>query len=73
MYDRSTLRDIILDHVVLHPGANDLRTENAASQIATATIDLATSWKNDYKTVNVSGIVPRVLLAVLNIQKPRCI
>ena len=58
-YVKSTLRDIILDHVVLHPGANDLRTENAASQIAKATIDLATSWKNDYKTVNVSGIVPR--------------
>ena len=72
-YVKSTLRDIILDYVVLHAGTNNLRTENTASQIAKATIDLATSWKNDYKTVNVSGIVPRVLLAVLNIQKPRCI
>ena len=58
-YVKSTLRDIILDYVVLHAGTNNLRNENTASQIAKATIDLATSWKNDYKTVNVSGIVPR--------------
>ena len=58
-YVKSTLRDIILEYVVLHAGTNNLRTENTASQIAKATIDLATSWKNDYKTVNVSGIVPR--------------
>ena len=39
---------------------NDLRTENTASQIAKATIDLATSLKNDDDTVTVSDIVPRL-------------
>ena len=45
---------------VLHAGTNDLRTENTASQIAKATIDLATSLKNDGNTVTMSGIVPRL-------------
>ena len=48
------------DHIILHAGTNDLRTENTASQIAKATIDLATSLKNDDNTVTVSGIVPRL-------------
>ena len=54
------LRDINPDHIILHAGTNDLRTENTASQIAKATIDLATSLKNDDNTVTVSGIVPRL-------------
>ena len=37
-----TLRDIYPDHIILHAGTNDLRTENTASQIAKATKDLAT-------------------------------
>ena len=57
---KPTLRDINPDHIVLHAGTNDLRTENTASQIAKATIDLATSLKNDGNTVTVSGIVPRL-------------
>ena len=54
---KSTLRDINPDHVILHAGTNDLRTKNTASQIAKATIDLATSLKNDDNTVTASGIV----------------
>ena len=57
---KPTLRDINLDHIILHAGTNDLRTENTASQIAKATIDLAISLKNDDNTVTVSGIVPRL-------------
>ena len=55
---KPTLRDINPDHIVLHAGPNDLRTENTASQMAKATIDLARSLKNDGNTVTVSGIVP---------------
>ena len=55
---KPTLRDINPDHIVLHASTNDLRTENTASQIAKATIDLVTSLKNDGNTVTVSGIVP---------------
>ena len=57
---KPTLRDINPDHIILHAGTNDLRTENTASQIAKATIDLATSLKNDDNTVTLSGIVPRL-------------
>ena len=45
------LRDIKPDHIVLHAGTNVLRTENTTSQIAKATIDLATSLKNDDNNV----------------------
>ena len=57
---KATLRDINPDHIILHAATNDLRTENTASQIAKATIDLATSLKNDDNTVTMSGIVPRL-------------
>ena len=57
---KPTLRDINPDHIIVHASTNDLRTENTASQIAKATIDLATSLKNDDNTVTVSGIVPRL-------------
>ena len=55
-----TLGDVNPDHSILHAGTNNLRTKNTASQIAKATIDLATSLKNDDNTVTVSGIVPRL-------------
>ena len=45
---------------VLHAGRNNLRTENTASLIAKATIDLATSLKNDGNTVTMLGIGPRL-------------
>ena len=57
---KPTLRYINPDHIILHSRKNDLRTENTASQIAKATIDLATLLKNDDNTVTVSGIVPRL-------------
>ena len=55
---KPTLRHINLDHIVLHAGQNDLRTENTATQIRKATIDLATSLKNDSNTVFVPDDVP---------------
>ena len=55
---KPTLQDINPDHIILHADTKDLRTENTASQIPKATIDLATSLKNDDNTVTVSGIVP---------------
>ena len=57
---KPTLQDINPDHIILYEGTNDLRLENTASQIAKATIDLATSLKNDDNTVTVSGIVLRL-------------
>ena len=57
---KPTLRDINPDHIILHAGTNDLRTENIASQIAKATIDLETSLKNVDNTVTVPGIVSRL-------------
>ena len=57
---KPTLRDIHPDHIILHAGTNDLRTENTARQIEKATVDLVTSLKNDDNTVTVSGIVPRL-------------
>ena len=57
---KPTLRDINPDHIVLHAGINDLRTENTASQIAKATTDLAASLKNDGNTVTVSRIIQRL-------------
>ena len=54
------LRDINPDHIVLHSGTNNLRTENTARQIAKATIDLAASLKNYDNAGTVSSIVPRL-------------
>ena len=48
---KPTLRDINPDHSILQAGTNNLRIENTASQIAKATIGLATSLKNDDSTV----------------------
>ena len=56
---KPTSQDINLDHFVLHAGTNDLRTENTVRQITKATIDLATSLKNDGNTLTLSGIAPR--------------
>ena len=53
---KPTVQKINLDHVVVHAGINELRTENPASQIANATINLATYGN----TATVSGFVPRL-------------
>ena len=42
---KPTLQDINLDHIIVHAGTNDLKTENTISQIAKAT-----SLKNDDNT-----------------------
>ena len=57
---KPTLRDINPDHIILHAGTNNVRTENTASQISKATIDLVASPKNDDNTVTLSGIVSRL-------------
>ena len=44
---KQALRDINPDHIVLHAGTKNLRTENTTSQIAKVTIDLETSLKTD--------------------------
>ena len=44
-YVKPALREINPDHIILHVGINDLKTENTASQIANATLDLVTSLK----------------------------
>ena len=56
---KPTLRDDKPDHIILHAGTNDLRTEKTSSQIAKSIIDLTTSLKNSGNSVIVSGIVPR--------------
>ena len=57
---KPTLKEINLDHIVLHAGTNNLRIENTTSQTDKAAIDLATSLVNDCNTVTVSAIVPRL-------------
>ena len=47
-------------HILLHAGTNDLKNENTDSQITKATIDLATSLKNDGNTVAMYDIVSRL-------------
>ena len=47
---KATLRDIILDRIILRANTNDLRTENTASKTAKATIVQETSSKNDGNT-----------------------
>ena len=56
---KPTLRGDKPDHITLHVGTNDLRTEKTASQIAKSITDLTTSLKNNGNSVIVSGIVPR--------------
>ena len=56
---KATLRDDNSDHIILHAGTNDLRTEKTTSPIGKSIIDLTTSLKNIDNSVIVSGIVPR--------------
>ena len=56
---KPTLRDDKSDHIILHVGTNDLRTEKKASQIAKSIMGLTTSLKNNGNSIIVSGIVPR--------------
>ena len=56
---KPTIRDDKPDHVILHTGTNDLRSEKTASQIARSITELAMSLKDNDNSVIVSGIVPR--------------
>ena len=56
---KPTLRDHKPNHIILHAGTNDLRTEKTTSQIAKSIMDLTTSLKNNDNLVIDSGIVPR--------------
>ena len=54
-----TIRDNKLDHVMLHTGTNELRSEKTTSQIARSITELAMSLKDNHNSVIVSGIVPK--------------
>ena len=56
---KPTIREDKPDHVILHTGVNDLRSEKTASQIARSITELAMSLKDKDNSVIVSGIVPR--------------
>ena len=56
---KPTLRDDKPDHIILHTGTNDLRSEKTSSNIAKSIVDLAMSLKSSGSSVIVSGIVPR--------------
>ena len=47
-------------HIILHVGTNDLKTERTDSQIAKYIIDLSISLKKNENMIAVSGIVPRL-------------
>ena len=47
------------DHIIIHVGTNDLRSEKTAVQIAEDIIQLALEVKNDVNDVTISGIIPR--------------
>ena len=54
-------RDDKPDHIILHTGTNDLRTEKTTSQTAKFIMDLTISIKSNGNSVIVSGIVPLYL------------
>ena len=58
---KPTLRDDKPDHIILHTGKNDLRTEKTSSQIAKSIMDLTTTLKNNGNSIIMSGIVPRLI------------
>ena len=56
---KPTISDNKPDHVILHTGTNDLRSEKTAGQIARSITELAMSLKENNISVIVSDIVPR--------------
>ena len=66
---KSTLRNDKPDNVILHAGANDLRTKKTTSQIAKSIMDLTAALKNNGNLVIVSGIVPRFDNLIYNTTK----
>ena len=56
---KPTIRDDKPDHVILHTGTNDLRSQMTASEIARSITELAMPLKDNDNSVIVPGIVPR--------------
>ena len=56
---KPTLCDVKPDHIILHTGTNDLRSEKTSRNIAKSIVDLAMLLKSSGSSVIVSGIVPR--------------
>ena len=54
-----TKRDVNPNHIILHCGTNDLKSERTASQIARSITQLALSLKSKDNKISVSLIVPR--------------
>ena len=61
MYDQAkpTTRELNPEHIILHVGTNDLKTEKTASQISKSILDLVNSLKNITNTIHVSLIAAR--------------
>ena len=61
MYDyaKSTVRDFDPDHIILHCGTNDLKSDRTSSQIAREIIDLAISMKSNKNKISISLLTPR--------------
>ena len=58
-YVKSSVRDFNPDHIILHCGTNDLRSERTASQIARLIMELALTLKYENNKISMSLIVPR--------------
>ena len=56
---KPTIRDDKPDHVILHTGTNDLRSEKTANQIARSITEPAMSLRDNDNSVIVSNIIPR--------------
>ena len=56
---KPTIGDDKPDHVILHTGTNDLRSEKTANQIARSITEPAMSLRDNDNSVIVSNIIPR--------------
>ena len=56
---KTTIREINPEHIILHFGTNDPKSEKTASQSANSIIELVNSLKNETISIHVSLIVPR--------------
>ena len=61
MHDHAkpTIRGINPEHIILHFGTNDLKSEKTAIQIPNSIVELANSLKNETNSIHVSLIVLR--------------
>ena len=58
-YVKPSVRDFNPDHIILHCGTNNLRSERTASQIARLIMELALTLKYENNKILMSLIVPR--------------